>query len=81
MLFDVLLYASLTICTLGLIYKLSNWFTRKIGFQAYRFTTAQRITAAAKGIPTVIFSPKILILIKVFILDVLLQLKKIFSAG
>ena len=75
MIFDVLLYASLTICILGLIYKLSNWFTRKLGFQAYRFTTAQRVTAAAKGIPAVIFSPKILILIKVFILDVLLQLR------
>lgn len=75
MLFDVLLYASLTICILGLIYKLSNWFTRKIGFQADRFTTAQRVTAAVKGIPAVIFSPKILILIKVFILDVLLQLR------
>jgi len=75
MIFDVLLYASLTICILGLIYKVSNWFTRKIGFQAYRFTTAQRVTAAAKGIPAVIFSAKILILIKVFILDVLLQLR------
>jgi heterodisulfide reductase subunit C/nitrate reductase gamma subunit len=75
MIFDVLLYASLTICILGLIYKLSNWFTRKLGYQAYRFTTAQRVTAAAKGILTVIFSPKILTLIKVFILDVLLQLR------
>jgi len=75
MLFDVLLYASLTICVLGLIYKFSNWFTRKIGFQAHKFTTSQRITAAAKGIPAVIFSPKILILIKVFILDVILQLR------
>ncbi len=68
MVFDVLLYASLTICILGLIYKLSNWFTRKLGFQAYRFTTVQRVTAAAKGIPAVIFSPKILILIKILIL-------------
>jgi len=75
MFFDVLLYASLTICILGLIYKLSTWFTRKIGFQAHRFTTAQRITAAVKGILSVIFGRKILILIKVFFLDIILQLR------
>ena len=71
MVFDVLLYASLTICILGLIYRLSNWFTRKVGFQAYKFTTAQRVVAAAKGILAVIFSTKILILIKTIVYEIL----------
>jgi len=73
MLFTVLLYTSLFVFFLGLIYKVFTWFSRKIGTASQNFTTSERITAAAKGILEVIFSPKILILVKVFILDVVLQ--------
>ncbi|MCG2757908.1 MAG: 4Fe-4S dicluster domain-containing protein [Desulfobacteraceae bacterium] len=73
MLFTVLLYASLFVFLLGLIYKVSTWFSLKIGIASKNFTTSERISAAAKGILEVIFSPKILILAKVFILDVVLQ--------
>ncbi len=73
MLFTVLLYISLFAFLLGLIYKVSTWFSRKIGIASQNFTTSERISAAAKGILGVIFSPKILILIKVFIIDVILQ--------
>ncbi len=73
MLFTVLLYISLFVFLLGLIYKVSTWFSRKIGIASKDFTTSERISAAVKGISGVIFSPKILILAKVFLLDVVLQ--------
>jgi len=73
MLFTVLLYTSLLIFLFGTICKVSTWFSRKIGIASKNFTTPEKITAAAKGILEVIFSPKILILVKVFILDIVLQ--------
>ena len=75
MVFDILLYSALTICTLGLIYRVSTWFRRKIGILANNVTTAERVSAAFKGILGVIFSPRIFTLIRVFILDVLLQMR------
>jgi heterodisulfide reductase subunit C/nitrate reductase gamma subunit len=73
MAFNVLLYISLAIFILGLIYKISTWFSLKIGISAKDITTSERVFAAAKGILGAIFSSKILVLMKVFILDVLLQ--------
>jgi len=73
MVFTVLLYTSLAVFAAGLIYKFSTWFSRKIGIAAKGFTTSKRVSAAVKGIAGVIFSAKILTLIKVFILDVVLQ--------
>ena len=73
MVFNVLLYISLGIFILGLIYKAYTWFSRKIGISAQDFTSAQRFSAAVKGTAGVIFSSKILRLIKAFILDVVFQ--------
>ena len=73
MVFNVLLYISLGIFILGLIYKSYTWFSRKIGVLALEYTTSQRFSAAVKGTVKVIFSSKIFRLIKAFILDVLLQ--------
>jgi heterodisulfide reductase subunit C len=73
MLFITLLYISLAIFFLGLIYRVSTWFTRKIGISGKNFTTSERISAAAKGVLGAIFSSKILTLIKIFVLDVILQ--------
>jgi heterodisulfide reductase subunit C/nitrate reductase gamma subunit len=73
MVFNVLLYISLGIFILGLIYKAYTWFSRKIGVLARDYTTSQRFSAAVKGTAGVVFSSKILRLIKAFILDVLLQ--------
>jgi len=71
--FTILLYTSLTIFILGSIYRISTWFSRRIGITAKDYTTSERVSAAVKGILGVIFSTKILTLIKVFILDVVLQ--------
>lgn len=75
MIFNVLLYTSLTIFILGLVYKISTWFSRKVGISAINITTSERAVAAFKGVLKVVFSLKILTLIKVFILDVVFQRK------
>ena len=56
MAFNILLYVSLTIFVLGLIYKIYTWFSRKIGILAIDITTSERVTAALKGILKVVFS-------------------------
>ena len=73
MAFTLSLYISLAVFSLGLIYKISTWFSRTIGNSAKEITTSQRFSAALKGIASVVFSEKILTLFKVFILDVVLQ--------
>ena len=73
MTFSVMLYVSLGIFACGLIYKISTWFTRKIGIQADGIPTSQRIFAAIRGVLGVCFSTRILTLIRVFILEVMLQ--------
>jgi heterodisulfide reductase subunit C len=73
MVFITLLYISLAIFVLGSIYKFSTWFSRSIGVGAREFTTSERLFTALKGIAGVIFSAKILTLIKVFFLDVVFQ--------
>ena len=75
MVFNLLLYASLIIFFLGLIYKISRWFSRRIGVLADDVTTRDRVLSAVKGILSIIFSKKILILLRVFILDVILQMR------
>ena len=72
MIFTVLLYVSLGIFSIGLIYRVSTWFTRKIGISADNITTSARVFAAIKGTWDLI-QPEIVTLIKVFILDVMIQ--------
>ena len=71
--FDYLFYTSLAVFLIGLIYKISTWFTRKIGILGTDITTVQRIQSAAQGFIHTIFSAKILGLFKALMLDVLLQ--------
>ena len=76
--FDLLFYISLIIFLLGLIYKISNWFTKKIGFIGRTITPAQRLKAAVGGILRVFFSTKILAILQALLVDVLLQ-RKVFK--
>ena len=71
--FDTLFYTSLIVFLLGLIYKISTWFTKKIGSLGKSTSTAQRVQSAVKGTIGIIFSSKILMLLKALVLDVLLQ--------
>jgi len=73
MFYDITFYVCLAISGIGLLYKIFTWFHRRIGIKAADITTSTRIIAAIKGILRTLFSAKILILIKVFILDVLFQ--------
>jgi hypothetical protein len=56
--FDYLFYSALVVFLLGLIYKLSTWFTRKIGIVGKDIELAYRLQSAFKGIAGVIFSSK-----------------------
>jgi heterodisulfide reductase subunit C/nitrate reductase gamma subunit len=75
MVFTAFLYASLIIFALGVMIKVGTWFSRSIGIAARRMSTSQRVSAGVKGILGVVFSAKIITLIKVFILDVVLQIR------
>ncbi len=71
--FHSLFLTALIIFFLGLIYKVSNWFVKKIAAPGQTITTSQRVQSAAGGIFRVIFSLKLLIVLRVILVDVLLQ--------
>jgi len=71
--FSSLFLTALIIFLLGLIYKVSNWFVKKIAAPGKAITTFQRMRSAAGGILSVVFGPKLLIVLKVILVDVLLQ--------
>jgi len=75
MFFTAALYLSLAIFALGLIYKVSTWFRYSLGIESKNISTSARIFAALRGITLTLFSPKLFTLLKVFVLDVLLQVK------
>ena len=71
--FNSLFLTSFIIFLLGLIYKVSNWFVKKIAAPGKTITTSQRVQSAAGGIFRVIFGAKFLIILRVILVDVLLQ--------
>jgi len=73
MFFSIAIYIALAIFGIGLFYKISTWFRYSLGIEAAKIPTSRRVMAAAKGIFLTLFSKKILILARVFTLDVLLQ--------
>ncbi len=75
MVFDVLLYISLGVFSIGLVFKFVLWFSRTIGYGAETIATSARLIAAVKGFAGILFSLKLLTLIKVFILDVIFQIR------
>jgi nitrate reductase gamma subunit len=82
MFFTISLYVALGIFGIGLIYKVICWFRYQIGDSARNTSTSQRIAAAGKGLIKSLFSVKFFSMLKVFILDVVLQrrvLKENFS--
>ena len=70
--FNFLLYSSLIIFLLGLIYRISNWFTKNFGEIGQRYTASQRLMSAVKGIFRTLFSAKFLAVLKALVVDVLL---------
>jgi heterodisulfide reductase subunit C/nitrate reductase gamma subunit len=75
MFLKISLYISLIIFLLALIYKISTWFRYKFGIGAAEISTPTRFFSAMNGILSTFFSAKILTLLKIFVLDVLLQFR------
>ncbi|MCG6945491.1 MAG: 4Fe-4S dicluster domain-containing protein [Deltaproteobacteria bacterium] len=75
MFFSTSLYVALAIFGLGLVYKISTWFRYSIGTSAGESSASSRIVAAVKGIFLTIFSGKIVTVLRVFIVDGLLQIR------
>ena len=73
MFFDSLLYGSLLIFIVGSVYKSYTWVSRQITGRELPYSTGQRIFQVLKGTLGVIFSGRIVTLVKVLILDVILQ--------
>ena len=71
--FNYLFYSALIIFLLGLVYKISKWFTKKFGNAGQDFSALQRVASAAKGIARILFSLKLLLVLKALLVDVLLQ--------
>lgn len=75
MVYDIALYTALVILAIGLIHKIDTWFILNIGVGDRNVSISKRFGAGLTGILATIFSAKIGALIKVFFLDVLLQLR------
>ena len=80
MVYNITLYGSLAIFAVGLLYRISHWFRYKIEPDAAYLKTSHRIGAAARGIVSTLFSTQILVLLRIFILDVIFQ-KYLMKAG
>ncbi|GAG34168.1 unnamed protein product, partial [marine sediment metagenome] len=78
MFYYISLYISLAIFAIGLIYKISTWFSLKTSIDSRTTPTSKRVSSAVRGIILTLFSVKVLTLIKVFFLDVILQ-RKVFK--
>ncbi|MBW1949961.1 MAG: 4Fe-4S dicluster domain-containing protein [Deltaproteobacteria bacterium] len=73
MLFHVSLYASLLVFLAGCAYKIYGWFARKVDTSDVEFSASRRFVLALGGMLGTLFSPRVLVLFKVFLLDVILQ--------
>ncbi len=74
-------YAALLIFSLGLGYRISTWFRGSIGSDAARIPTTRRVSAAALGILGTLFSARLFTLLKVLLLDVVLQVRILRQDG
>ena len=73
MFFSALIYVAIAVFAGGMIFRISRWFRGSITLGADEISTGRRITSALRGAFATLFSGKIFTLVKVFILDVLLQ--------
>jgi heterodisulfide reductase subunit C/nitrate reductase gamma subunit len=71
----IALYISLIVFGIGLVYKISNWFHYRVGVDAAGIPASVRVWAAVRGILHIVFSAKILTVLRVFLLDVVLQVR------
>jgi heterodisulfide reductase subunit C/nitrate reductase gamma subunit len=75
MFFRISLYVSLAIFGFGLLFKISTWFRYKISLDSLEIPTSVRVLAASRGIVRTLFSVQVFILLKVIIVDIVLQMR------
>ena len=78
MIFQTALYASLALCALGLVWRISAWFRVRIGPDARKVTLSQRVAAVFRGTASALFSRRVFHILGAFFLDVLLQ-RRLFA--
>jgi len=71
--FELLFFTAGTIFLIGLAYKVSNWFRRRIGSSGSPAGATRRLAAAGGGIGRTVFGPQAVTLLRAVVLDVLLQ--------
>lgn len=71
--FEILVGIALAICLLGLLYRFSQWFSRKIDPAEENIPFGKRFIEAIKEVLATIFSGKILRLLQTFFADLLFQ--------
>ena len=72
---DNILYISLAVFGIGILYKIVCWFSKKVGMGEEKVSGGARFGTGIAGIFKTILSPRIVGLIKVLIVDVLLQIR------
>jgi len=75
MFFSVTFYLALAVFIIGVVYRVFTWFKIRIGPEATSFSVWGRIAAMLKGLITTLFSLRVFVLLKVFVLDILLQVQ------
>lgn len=72
-LFHAALYASLLLCALGLLWRMSAWYGLRIGPDVQAVTPVQRWRATLRGLAVALFSRRLFDLLGALFFDVLLQ--------
>ncbi|MBN2061553.1 MAG: 4Fe-4S dicluster domain-containing protein [Deltaproteobacteria bacterium] len=75
MFLNLLLFISMTFFVLGLIYKISTWFTRTVSILPDEATASKRFFSFVQSSVNVFFSKRFLRLTASFVLDVILQVR------
>lgn len=73
MIYEIALYAGLIILAVGLVHRIDAWFLREVGTRRGDPAPAQRWLAGLRGILGAVFSLRIFKLLKVLVVDVLVQ--------
>jgi heterodisulfide reductase subunit C/nitrate reductase gamma subunit len=81
MTFNILLGVSVSVCLIGLFLRCSTWFSQGIRPETEKLGISERISAALQGIFAVIFSAKLLSVLKSLFLDLLLQQRVLAKSG
>jgi heterodisulfide reductase subunit C/nitrate reductase gamma subunit len=77
-LFQTALYASLALCALGLLWRVSAWFRVRIGPDARAVTLSLRVAAVFRGAASALASRRVFRVFGAFFVDVLL-LRRLFA--